>query len=1182
MKRKRIVTLLVIATMLLSTLVLAMPAIASTPSNWAVGEMDEANLNMLLTPSAQRDFRRHLTREEYCELVVVLVERLRGSPLPLPANNKFTDTNSIHVLKAEAYGIVNGTTDTTFSPYSTVQRQQICAMMIRAINGLEREMNRTLLEPAATSLPFTDTDEIAEYAIMPARFAYSNGIMEGNANNTLTPRNSITSEECVAIIIRSFKRIDGILAQRRTTANHLDVTEDRLGIGFAFGDNEYGVTRNIQLPTRGSGGAVISWSSSDTGIISIGGIIYNNAETEVGRIGVVRVGNNARNVTLTATITLNNVTRTVEYTIRTSLLSGDQLLMENAYNALDIIYYNEGDGPGNVTGRIGLVDKIMDLPVTWRTSNANVVTTAGFVNVPNNNEIRNATLTATIGNGSATRTKTFDLTIINPSYNRGARLHGIELGTSSSRVTQVLGTVRKTIQTSNAETWQLYHNNYEGFIAVAFVGNRAVAVYSMASNVANQLRNDAGTVITIDAANVVSNVTAVSFNDVSSQYAIMLYESNSDIGTRRTLSTDGQEELLFELVNAYRIRNGRAALEWSDRLRNSSRTHSEWLRGNAPSNGTGSNSLSNRAENAGFYTSGNRPRYGGGNAMGGENDAFGFLSQIVTESNWRNDILSRDNTLFGAGYATTNSGSYRTYMTYMLGQVRFITAVTASPVTGNPATIQVPGIGVGSTQTVTLNLTYTSLVSGNAYNEPYTVTSSNTNRMTVADGSGANSYILTGVSVGAVNLVVTGTLSGKSYTLPVNVAAGGIATSLQITYPAAPAPITIAATPLIATNQISASRTSTYTLIVGENESLTLSATATAATNSTAPVVTWRIDNSETVVTGNSYTMSGRSAGNYVIKATVPTSSGSIEHTINVRVVAVNLSQRTIELNLGSQAPPTTITPVAANAPPVGPSSYIWSPTSGTVAWVDAASSTTQNAVITAAGTITGSEATATIQGAMIWNVGHYNPNTHYLGYARANVSVTVKNAIVHILPPNTTFYPGETQNLSTSFTNTTGHTIDWRVISGNSIEISAGYDKSWSCQIEAVDVGATRIAVEVRDSGGELVGQHEMVITTTWPTLNINAPNELSENQEAVFSWANTELAAMGYSVEWKCSSTESPGAEFDTGSNVETGNSVKVVGLVEDDVVTITADLLFENVSIPDVSKWVSSPYIVGPETP
>jgi len=756
MKKRRIVSLTLIILLIMATLPMGAPALAaSVPSQWAIPEINEANVTDLLTTMAAKDFHSPLTRGDFCEIVVNMIEQTLGAPLPVPLTNPFVDDVypiGIHVLKAWNYGIIQGYTPTRFSPELNLERQQLCKLMINAIRNLERDLRKTILSPGIAVLPYKDADKVQAYALDEVKVAYSNNIMIGNTAGYFLPEDTVVSEECVIAALRCFNRIEAVRTSGMANSQLLDLAARRVNIGYAYGDSEYGVTQNLLLPVTSTGGATVTWSSSNSTIIRISG-----------GTGIVSSVSSPRDVTLTATIRFGNTTRTKDFTVTVSTYSGDRLLVENALSALEIVYTNDGDSADYVTGRVWLPVSVQGLSVTWQSSNTSAVSASGAVTLPTNSDVRTATLTATVRSGSQTRSKTFALTVVNPAFGRGVTLQGVWLGMTPAQVTQLLGTVRRTISASNTESWQIYRNtNYTNFVAVGFINSRAVAVYSMASGVSSQLRNNAGTVITIPQANAVPGVTAVSYTDPGSssqQYAILISDSTSVIGGYRTVNADSQEQLLFEYVNAFRVRNSRSLLEWSDKLGAPARAHSA---------NSGSGTLRTRVLNGGFDSA----RYAGGNFVAGGYDAFEALDQIVNNSTgssaMRTEILQSAATLFGAGYSGSQSGNFRTYYTYALGAVTWITGFRATQqgVTGNVSTIST-GIGASATAAVTLTMTPT------GYNETFTVTSSNTAIMTVSNITTTNTgatVTVTGVATGSANLVVTGNSSGKSYTMPVAVA----------------------------------------------------------------------------------------------------------------------------------------------------------------------------------------------------------------------------------------------------------------------------------------------------------------------------------------------------------------------------------------------------------------------------
>jgi len=1089
--------------MLLAIAPLGTPALASrTPSNWAVPEMVDANTSGLLTPSAASDFHRYLTRDEFCELVVEMVEMAIGEPLPVPAYNPFvddTDPISIHALKAWKFEIITGITTTYFAPEDNIEREQLCAMMIRAIRGLERTLGKAFLRPGVETLPYRDSAKIRDYAVDAVKIAYTNGIMHGNDYGDFLPRDNITSQECVAVIIRSYNRIEDTRISGMPNSQLIDMAFDRVHIGYAYGESSFGVSQNITLPAKSTGNATITWTSSDNSIIGI-----------AGELGIVSTVSSAKTVTITARISVGNFTRSKEFKVTTSPHSGDRLQLDNALSELDILYLNEGDGADSVTGNIGLPTKVLGLPVSWRSNNPSVVSTTGYVNVPSGIEPRSATLTATITLGSQTRTKTFNLTVLSPDFSRGVMLHDIYFGLSQSQVSQSLGTVRRTITASSSETWQLYYSsNYSNFIAVGFNSNRAVAVFSMASNAANQLRNRDKTIITVSQANAYGGVSAVSCTDPgdsSKQYAILIYDSTSAIGKSRTLLADGQEQFLFELVNAFRAKNGRSTLEWSDRLGTPARAHST---------NRGAGSLRDRviATSNGFDSG----HYIGGNIVSGDNDALEAFDQIIDDysgsSSMRSQILQSSATLFGAGFSGGNSGTVKTYYTYAIGNPVAITGVTGRI---DGSVVSTVNVSAGSTATVALTM------SPSGFNETFTVTSSDTRRMTVkttTTTTGAT-VTVTGVANGSADIIVTGNSSGKTYSnIKVTVSAAVYATSLTLN---------CLSKEIYKSGGTNEKKTCTRTLVMGVNDSLPVTASTTSGA-----VVEWRADGTAASVTRASNNRDGNikasgTAGTVKIIAKVMTGSSTfIEHTINVRVITAQVTVTPNPVTQGNDITatsalgtlPTTGTGVPTSATPVNS----WSVSSDNRLKNKNPSQTLSSATFS-----TENVGTATVTYTATWEG---TAATSYLGkITRTSPTITIQAPQVPtdftLSNSELSLYPGETINITASIvpsTITQGCVFEW--ISNNSVlvESEPGSSNSAIGTIKAKGIGKVDITVILKHNG--IVIQSKTIkITVSWPEITISGPSPIQIGSETPFIYSCS--IPDGYSIEWTCEAGSDGGA--------------------------------------------------------
>ena len=172
-------------------------------SDWSKAELEEA-LNNALIPQMlyNKDYTQSITRAEFAAAAVRLYERIAyklSSPI---AENPFTDTSDVEVLKAYALGITNGTSDTTFEPNSLITRQEMATMMVRALTkaGINTSVNLSNVSK------FSDHDKIDNWALNGVYFMSNVGIIKGIGNNTFDVFGNATREEALAISIRSVNK----------------------------------------------------------------------------------------------------------------------------------------------------------------------------------------------------------------------------------------------------------------------------------------------------------------------------------------------------------------------------------------------------------------------------------------------------------------------------------------------------------------------------------------------------------------------------------------------------------------------------------------------------------------------------------------------------------------------------------------------------------------------------------------------------------------------------------------------------------------------------------------------------------------------------------------------------------------------------------------------------------------
>jgi len=102
------------------------------------------------------------------------------------------------VIWAYENGVVNGTTDTTFSPDATITREQITTMFWRYADKVANADMATANDLSG----FTDADKLYDYAVDSMKWAVGAGLITGATATTIAPKNTATRAEAAAMIMR--------------------------------------------------------------------------------------------------------------------------------------------------------------------------------------------------------------------------------------------------------------------------------------------------------------------------------------------------------------------------------------------------------------------------------------------------------------------------------------------------------------------------------------------------------------------------------------------------------------------------------------------------------------------------------------------------------------------------------------------------------------------------------------------------------------------------------------------------------------------------------------------------------------------------------------------------------------------------------------------------------------------
>ena len=188
----------------------------SDASAWAEPELKKANeLGLIPDILKGSDMTKPITREEFCELAVLLYEKVTEATAAPASPNPFTDTTNNQILKAYALGITTGTSATTFSPKTLINREQCAAMLFRAIKAIAPAADYSV----AGIKDFPDQKDISSWAADATKYMARLGIIKGDASGNFMPKATTTAqtaagygmatrEAAILITVRTYETMD--------------------------------------------------------------------------------------------------------------------------------------------------------------------------------------------------------------------------------------------------------------------------------------------------------------------------------------------------------------------------------------------------------------------------------------------------------------------------------------------------------------------------------------------------------------------------------------------------------------------------------------------------------------------------------------------------------------------------------------------------------------------------------------------------------------------------------------------------------------------------------------------------------------------------------------------------------------------------------------------------------------
>lgn len=179
----------------------------SSADDWARDLLDTAYDKGLLTDRTDSGFQNQITRLQFADLAVNLIEKATGKSVA-PAENTFQDTSDPAVLKAVAAGVTAGKSEDRFAPNDKITRQEICVMLNRVIEYVDQSRGSQTLTNASTQMDpkFTDSANIDSWAVNSVALLTNNGLMSGKDGGRVAPKDKTKVEEAAILILALYNK----------------------------------------------------------------------------------------------------------------------------------------------------------------------------------------------------------------------------------------------------------------------------------------------------------------------------------------------------------------------------------------------------------------------------------------------------------------------------------------------------------------------------------------------------------------------------------------------------------------------------------------------------------------------------------------------------------------------------------------------------------------------------------------------------------------------------------------------------------------------------------------------------------------------------------------------------------------------------------------------------------------
>jgi len=179
-------------------------------NHWAKAAVNDMGSRMVIDGTGEGQFSpdRAITRAEFAAILVRgLGLKLQAGPTAF-SDVKTTDWYNSAINTAYAYELINGYNDGTFRPNDKITREEVMAILSRAMSITGLEVNAAASSIELTLQPYQDASKVSSWARSSVALNVQAGLVSGRSTSMLAPTASITRAEAATLIRRLLQASD--------------------------------------------------------------------------------------------------------------------------------------------------------------------------------------------------------------------------------------------------------------------------------------------------------------------------------------------------------------------------------------------------------------------------------------------------------------------------------------------------------------------------------------------------------------------------------------------------------------------------------------------------------------------------------------------------------------------------------------------------------------------------------------------------------------------------------------------------------------------------------------------------------------------------------------------------------------------------------------------------------------